>query len=422
MATDAHTRRVVAQVAKELTAQLPERTTELANLFLEEIPAFQGEEAVRELMAASTAANLSTMFDLLQHGLPTEQLVVPAAAAAYARRFAQRDLPLESLLRAYRLGSVRFNQWCLRGLSQRELDADVVLACTQEIVQVAGRYIDQISEHLVEIYETERKLWTQRTDAARAIALRTVLDDEALDLGTAEAMVGYRMRGWHVGAVAWMDKDVPDTARRLESAAQLLSTVHGRRPLAVLSDDHTLWAWVTSVEPIRLDHLGLAAALEASGGPLGYAPRMAIGEPAQGLDGFRTTHREAMAARSVAEAAESSPDQVARVVSFAEVSIAALLSENLDSLRTWVRRTLGALARDDEATERLRETVRIFLETGGSFTDAAARLHLHKNTVHYRVRKAEEIRGRPLSEGRLDVEVALVACRQLGSRVLSQAG
>ncbi|MDT7644868.1 MAG: hypothetical protein QOC75_1868, partial [Pseudonocardiales bacterium] len=44
---------------------------------------------------------------------------------------------------------------------------------------------------------------------------------------------------------------------------------------------------------------------------------------------------------------------------------------------------------------------------------------LHKNTVHYRVRKAEEIRGRPLTDGRLDVEVALVACQQLGHRVLA---
>jgi len=81
-------------------------------------------------------------------------------------------------------------------------------------------------------------------------------------------------------------------------------------------------------------------------------------------------------------------------------------------------RTLGDLARDDDGMARLRETVRIFLETGGSFTDAATRLHLHKNTVHYRVRKAEEIRGRPLTDSRLDVEVALVACQQLGNRVL----
>jgi DNA-binding PucR family transcriptional regulator len=45
-------------------------------------------------------------------------------------------------------------------------------------------------------------------------------------------------------------------------------------------------------------------------------------------------------------------------------------------------------------------------------------MHLHKNTIQYRVRKAEEARGRPLADGRLDVEVALLACRLLGSTVL----
>jgi DNA-binding PucR family transcriptional regulator len=63
---------------------------------------------------------------------------------------------------------------------------------------------------------------------------------------------------------------------------------------------------------------------------------------------------------------------------------------------------------------RLRETVRIFLDARGSFTDAAARMHVHKNTVHYRVRKAEEILGHPLTENRLEIEVALLVCDQLG--------
>ncbi|MFD9112099.1 helix-turn-helix domain-containing protein [Streptomyces bottropensis] len=70
--------------------------------------------------------------------------------------------------------------------------------------------------------------------------------------------------------------------------------------------------------------------------------------------------------------------------------------------------------RAGDATLRLRETVQVFLDAQGSFTDAAARMHVHKNTVHYRVRKAEEILGHPLTANRLDIEVALLACAQLG--------
>jgi PucR C-terminal helix-turn-helix domain/GGDEF-like domain len=410
MVSDAAVRQVVAQVARELDGQVPALTAELAALFLEEIPAFHGDEAVRELMAASTSANLSTIVDVLRYGLRLDQIEVPAAAAAYARRFAQRDLPIESLLRAYRLGHARVNEWVLRCLGARPLAADVVVRCAQEIASVLARYVDQVSEHLIEIYETERTLWTQRADAARTVALRTVLDDETLDDGTAEAMIGYRMRGWHVAAIVWVDADRPHVTRWAESAVAALSAAGGVRPLSVLVDDHTLWSWLSWRSEQRLDTAALLAAL-GNAGPV----RIALGEPAAGLAGFRSSHREARRARTVAETTE---EPLGAVTTFAEVGLSAMLAEDLDALRAWVARTLGDLARDEEGMERLRETVRIFLATGGSFTDAAARLHLHKNTVHYRVRKAEEVRGRPLAERRLDVEVALVACHQLGRRVL----
>jgi DNA-binding PucR family transcriptional regulator len=43
---------------------------------------------------------------------------------------------------------------------------------------------------------------------------------------------------------------------------------------------------------------------------------------------------------------------------------------------------------------------------------------LHKNTVQYRIRKAQESLGRPVSESRHDVELALRASRWLGESVL----
>jgi DNA-binding PucR family transcriptional regulator len=43
---------------------------------------------------------------------------------------------------------------------------------------------------------------------------------------------------------------------------------------------------------------------------------------------------------------------------------------------------------------------------------------LHKNTVQYRIHRAEESLGRPVSENRQDVELALRATHWLGSAVL----
>jgi DNA-binding PucR family transcriptional regulator len=83
--------------------------------------------------------------------------------------------------------------------------------------------------------------------------------------------------------------------------------------------------------------------------------------------------------------------------------------------------TLGQLATDDEHHARLRETLLVFLDTGGSYKATAERLVLHKNSVQYRIHKAEESLGRPIADRRHDVELALQASHWLGSSVLQAA-
>jgi DNA-binding PucR family transcriptional regulator len=98
-----------------------------------------------------------------------------------------------------------------------------------------------------------------------------------------------------------------------------------------------------------------------------------------------------------------------------------MMCADVDSTREWVKETLGALAIDSERNARLRDTARVFLQTGGSYTSTADQLFLHRNTAQYRVQKAEELRGRSLREGRLDVELALLACHWLGGAVLQHS-
>jgi DNA-binding PucR family transcriptional regulator len=62
------------------------------------------------------------------------------------------------------------------------------------------------------------------------------------------------------------------------------------------------------------------------------------------------------------------------------------------------------------------------LQENGSYKATAERLTLHKNTVQYRVRRAEESLGRPVSAERLQIELALLASHWLGPAVLRRAG
>ena len=54
----------------------------------------------------------------------------------------------------------------------------------------------------------------------------------------------------------------------------------------------------------------------------------------------------------------------------------------------------------------------------GASNGSPARLVLHKNTVQYRVRKAEESLRHPVAQDRLLVELALLDTQRLGAAVL----
>ncbi|MFI9742436.1 helix-turn-helix domain-containing protein [Streptomyces sp. NPDC052494] len=93
-------------------------------------------------------------------------------------------------------------------------------------------------------------------------------------------------------------------------------------------------------------------------------------------------------------------DRAPAVTSYAEsqVRVASLLAADMENTRWLVLSALGELAAD---------------------TEQAARLHLHKNTVKYGVDKAAQVRGAPLDKHRLDLELALIACRFPGEPVLT---
>jgi DNA-binding PucR family transcriptional regulator len=147
-------------------------------------------------------------------------------------------------------------------------------------------------------------------------------------------------------------------------------------------------------------------------------PCIAAGNPLPGVEGFRRSHRQAQDARNVAIAAGASARRVT-LASDPGLSVAALLGGDVEAASAWIGDVLGPLASSSEGDERLRETLLVFLRTGSSYTAAADELHLHYNSVKYRVQRAVERRGRPIADDRSDVEVALLLCHWFGAAVLS---
>jgi DNA-binding PucR family transcriptional regulator len=405
----------VAELVADVAAAVPRQavSADVLQAIVREIPELEEDKPLLALLTSSVNGNVDTCLQMLQHRIELSAVRAPAAAVEYARRLAQRGTPLTTLLRTYRLGHARFSDWLFKEIARQSDDLQVISATTLSMSGIVAAYIDQTSEEMVAAYTQEREHWLRNQNAARAARIRRLLSGDRSDLRAAEATLGYRLLQYHVGIVCWVD-DAHGEADKLTSLERAVGQVAGQAacagdPVFVPRDESSAWAWL----PLGIrDKFDSAEATTAS---VSVDVRFAFGDPARGAGGFCLTYLQAIAAESVALAAGS---RAPRVLTFAEVAPVAMMLGSPDLLRGWVRSTLAGLATDDEHHARLRETLLVFLQTGGSYKATAERLVLHKNTVQYRIRKAEESLGRPLGETRHDAELALQVSFWLGPAVL----
>lgn len=414
--------RRVAAVAAALAGRRDEVSGAIRDVLAARIDELRGDPGLLDLLGASVEGNLETILHVLLHDLVPREVEPPPAAVEYARRLAQRGVPVNALVRAYRLGQAQLMEWAFAALAQLPDDAAGTgasgdTAASQRVVLVVFDYIDHVSQQVVAAYEAERDRWLENRHAIRVARIRDVLEARAPsspgERSAVEGVLGYRFDGIHLGLVAWLDR--PGTGPALVTlerfALDLASAAGAGRPLVVPWDTESAWVWLPVGDGVPTDvREVVGGAVARTGEPV----RVACGGTAPGVEGFRATHDQALRARAVALAAG---DGAPPVTLFDEVGAVALLCADRVAAEAWVAHVLGPLADPGDPCTRLRETLRVFLATGGSYAVAAERLRVHRNTVKYRVRRAMEIRGAVLGDDRLDVELALLACAWLGAPV-----
>ncbi|MER5917992.1 helix-turn-helix domain-containing protein [Streptomyces sp. NPDC001982] len=380
---------------------------------LAEVPQLGGDDVAINILRASIAENVINLLHLFEHDFPLTSIEAPLAAGEEARVLAQRDIPERVLIRAYRIGHWRLLQWCLDELHRQGVDEELSAATTRRMLTASFGYIDCVAERVSEIYRVERDRWLLNQTAVRYARVREILDGEQVDVGWVESVLGYRIRQHHVGLVLWF----PTLNRGGEGLAlfdRLTTRIAkeldcGARPLFVPRDEVSSWAWLPLGSRNEVSWERVSNVIENSDPSV----QACAGGVESDIEGFRCTHQQALRTQELAVAASSD----GRFTAFCDVTPIALMCSNIDDTRTWIWRVLGPLAVDDENCARLRETLRVFLTTG-SYTATANIERLHKNTVQYRIRKAEETMGHTVQERHSDLEVALLAAHYLGSSVL----
>ncbi|MFA4928425.1 MAG: helix-turn-helix domain-containing protein [Patulibacter sp.] len=350
----------------------------------------QSTAAVRELIAVFARS--------LLRADPTEDLIVPEQALEHGRMFVRRGVDLSALVRTYRVGhAVMWDVW-VRVLDVHVADAETRLAVRDATGPAFFRFIDTVAGRVVEEYHAERERWSQSAASRRLETVRDLLDGQPTEIDAASRILGRELRGQHLGFVVWQapEHDSTGAPARLQRTAQEFAADRGdARPLLVPVGYRVLWGWcgggrggASVVDRERPTHDGV---------------RVALGEPGSGIEGFRTTHRQALAARRVAQQAA----QATTVTAWTDVAVLGLLSADQELAREFARRELGELHGDDPATVRLRQTLAVFLREGEHVGRTAAQQGIHVNTVTNRLRQCEAAIGRPLAVRRGPLHAAL---------------
>lgn len=323
------------------------------------------------------------------------------------RYSAARDIPFERMVGALRRAQA---QWTDVLLGEVGRSGHWQVAPT--VVMAVARQVDAVVDASIRAYLRERERLLTGAEARRRELVDALLAGHAVDPLECRTHLGIELEHQHLAMII---QDVSGTAgaglvRTAERAARAVgavtSLVHQPSPA-------TVWLWASHPRAVSMDGLtALEATLRASG------QRLAAGNPRAGAVGVRRSHHDALAAGRMAVPNDGGP----AVVLYRDVDLCALLAADLEQARCFVRDHLGALAGTGPDIDELRETLARYYQANMSLVAAAAPLHVHRNTVVYRLRRIEQILGHPVTEDALELRCALLLAERFGADILADDG
>ncbi|AYE96950.1 transcriptional regulator [Mycobacterium paragordonae] len=354
-----------------------------------------------ELAAAVSLSNRANLYfwgaaNVRDPGAPVPPNTGPEPMSI-AREVARRGLTAFTL-DAYRVGEAV--AW--RRLMEIAFELTSDPAELHELLDVCSRsisaFIDGTLAGIATQIDQELDDLTRGTHAERRETVALILDGAPITRKRAEARLGYALTGPHTAAIIWSDDPAGDMGR-LDAAAEALGQAARVRPLTILASTATRWVWVPGKS---INTVALGSSIESM-----PDIRVAIGPCAEGIDGFRRSHFDAITTQQMMARLQSPQ----RVAFFADVELVALITGDTDRATEFVHHALGEL---EGAGSELQEYVRVFVDEQCNASRAAARLFTHRNTLLRRLARADELLPRPLAERSVNVAVALEVLRWRG--------
>jgi hypothetical protein len=370
--------------ARALVARLRGRRDEIEQLILTRISAVESpaasSDAEYELgLRAAVRAALSYWLDAIDPPADSTE-PVPSELLAQARRAARAGVGLDTILRRYLAGYSLLDDLIL----QESVALGGGRPDSQETLRREASLLDGVIDAVARAYNEETETGSRQHDRRRPELVRKLLTGE---LSHSEEL-NYEFRGWHIGLIV----DCLGLEQRIREVAANLDL----RPLLVPGPERRLWAWFGAGDRSTL--LGLQRAIAAA---VPAEVRIGLGEPGEGLLGWRLSHRQARAAMS------ADVGEPGGLVHYRDIALVTCAQRD-ELLADFLRQAyLVPLQSEPDGGRALRQALRAYLAAGRSVSSAAAALGVSRQTVKKRIGVAEDRIGQPLAAKAAEIETAL---------------
>jgi hypothetical protein len=383
---------VVRGLSRSLMPRVDEFAQRMADRIRAQEPLYaEGQAVAPEDLRQSCRDNLLYVFGRLAGEL---DLGTEAPRATGIRR-AEAGVPLSSLLQAFRIGGRLI--WELLVENADTAQQDTLLRCAADIWAVS----DELAEAASDAYRGASADRAQHDNQLRSALLNSLLDGklgDAARLWESAGLLKLPQRGTFVVVAAECPSPGEEPLPRVEE---------------LLRRHDVVSAW-------RLD-------AELQEGLVSLRPRFDVGRLCQELgrialrrvgvsETYGNLEQTTPALRQARLACTAGTPHTTDLVRYEQQPVSALLVSAPDVAESAARRILGpVLDLPDQDRAVITATARVWLASSGSTSTAATRLHLHRNTVRYRLRRLEELTGRSLANplDLAELHVALECARIL---------
>ncbi|WP_019854642.1 PucR family transcriptional regulator [Actinopolyspora mortivallis] len=373
---DGSTERITHSLAAAKLDEVPELAQRLMSAIFTDNPEWTDYSPVpREDLWEGCANYLARVLDILSGRVARSE--DDSVAAAIGRRRAEQGVPLEVMLRTFRLGGRIVWEALVDQAHTDRVDPDAVLGAATAMWTV----IDGLSSALSTSYRNTELEQLRSDDQRRHALVEDLLGGRARDTAFAQRTakeLDLPTSGPYLVVVAEM---IADGSFALRGQQAALSALHIRSVWQVRAD--------TFVGLVALEQHEEATALSALRqlvrGRVGASPVV------RGLAEVGVGHELAVTALG------TSPRGAVELVSLGQRYPEALLVQSPDLAQRLLDEHLGAiLALQPKERDMLLETLSAWLEENCSTANAAVRLHCHRNTVLNRLHRITTLIGRPL--------------------------